>query len=287
MKGWKRYVGKVFIRRSAQYPSFNGGSFIIEINKKELLTDSDYIDLFEYMGIDISAVTEDVHFIIAKPIDGKYEYLTKLDEAKGDRETCAGKLSFSEITEGLYRVSMDGTVCYTSTVFSRPAIRMVSIKNGTADTFDFVQENDMRTQAGPFESLEVYLEGLGVTKYKAVIEINNLDIWQEPSYVKLFENLGISKESVNEKVDFIVWDGMEKEAVILEDFHASGSSCDTSMGLLSVFANEQGEYGVYVNDKECFVSSTKENEAEKTDIRILRFEPDSDEVVEDVAFAQE
>ncbi len=272
----------ILIRRSAQYASFDGGSFIIEINHKELLKDSDYIDLFEYMGIDIFTITDDVRFIIAKPSEGKYEYLSGLSEAEGE-------LSFSEIREGIYRISLDGTVCCTSTVFSRPAIRMVSVKDGMADTFDFVQENDTRIQTTPFESLSVYLEGLSATQYKAVIEINNPDIWQDSAYVKLFENLGISgsgisEENINKETDFIVWDGVTKEATALENFHTSGSNCDTSFGTLNVYANEQGEYGVYLDGSECFVSSTWQNEEEKTDIRILRFDSDSYKLLEDIAF---
>ncbi|MDE6213417.1 MAG: CotH kinase family protein, partial [Lachnospiraceae bacterium] len=276
----------IFIRRSAQYASFEEGSFIIEINSKELLKDSDYIDLFEYMGIDISAITEDVRFIIAKPVEAKYEYLSELGEAEGDRETCAGELSFSEIRKGLYEVSLDGTICCTSTVFSRPAIRMISVKNGMADTFDFVKGN-ARVYTTFFESLSGYMDGLYATKYKAVIEINNLNIWQDSSYVKLFENLGIAKEDISEKTDFIVWDGTAKEALILENFHASGSSCDTSIGTLSLYANEQGEYGVYLDGSECFVSSIGENEVERKDIRILWLDSDSGEVLENLTFVYE
>ena len=276
----------IFIRRSAQYASFEEGSFLIEINCKELLKDSDYIDLFEYMGIDISAITDEVRFIIAKPVEGKYEYLSELGETEGDRETCAGELSFLEIQKGLYEVSLDGTACCTSAVFSRPAITMVSVKDGMADTFDFVREN-ARLYTTSFDSLSDYMEELCVTQYSAVIEINNLNIWQDPSYVKLFENLGIVKEAVSEKTDFIVWDGTAKDAHILENFHAADSSCDTSIGTLSLFVNEQGEYGVYMDDSECFVSSIGENEEERKDIRILWFDPDSGEMVGNLTFAYE
>ena len=276
----------IFIRRSAQYASFEEGSFIIEINSKELLKDSDYIDLFEYMGIDISAITDEVRFIIAKPVEGQYEYLSELGETEGDRETCAGKLSFLEIQEGLYEVSLDGTACCTSAVFFRPAVRMVSVKNGMADTFDFDRENT-RLYTTPLDSLSDYMEGLCATQYNAVIEINNLNIWQDSFYVKLFENLGIAKEAISEKTDFIVWDGTEKEALILENFHAADSSCDTSIGMLSLFVNEQGEYGVYMGDSECFVSSIGENEEERKDIRILWFDPDSGEMVGNLAFVCE
>ena len=156
-----------------------------------------------------------------------------------------------------------------------------------ADTFDFVQENDARTQIAPFESLSVYLEGLFATQYEAVIEVNNPDIWQDSAYVSLFESLGITEETVHETTDFIVWDGTAKEAAVLENFHTSGSSFDTSFGTLNVYANEQGEYGVYMDGSECFVSSAWQNEAEKTDIRILLFDPDSYEMLENITFTYE
>lgn len=270
----------IFIRRSAQYASFDGGSFIIEINNKELLTDSNYIDLFEYMGIDLSAITNEVRFIIATPVEGKYEYLSALNEAEEN-------LSFLEIREGLYQVSLDGTPCYSNTVFSRPMIAMVSVKDGMTDTFDFVQGNDTRTQATPFESLSMYLEGLSVTQYNAVIEINKPEIWQDSAYVRLFESLGITEGTIHETTDFIVWDGTTKEAAVLENFHTSGSGCDTSFGTLNVYANDLGEYGVYMDARECFVSSAWQNEEEKTDIRILLFDPDSYEMLEDITFMYE
>ena len=47
----------------------------------------------------------------------------------------------------------------------------------------------------------------------------------------------------------------------------------------------QGEYGVYRDDSECFVSSTWQNEEERIDIRILLFDPDSNEILENLTFA--
>lgn len=273
----------IFIRRSAQYASFEEGSFLIEINEKELLRDSDYRDLFEYMGIDISAVTEEVRFILAKPVEGKYEYLSGLGEAEGDRETFAGKLSFSEIEKGLYEVSLDGTVCCTSAVFFRPAVRMVSVKGGMAEQFDFGRGNTLMYTAA-FQSLSEYMEGLCATQYNALIEINNLNIWQDSSYVGLFENLGIAGGGIGEKTDFIVWDGGAQEALLLEAFHAADNECDTAVGMLDLFVNRRGEYGVYMDGGECFVSSTRENEEEGKDIRILWFDPESGEMVGDLAF---
>ena len=275
----------IFIRRSTQYKDFLKRSFLIEINDHNLLPDSDYSDFLEYMGVDVSAVTEDVHFILLNPAEKKAEYLPALYEEEGSRETCIGMLSFSKLREGVYEVKVNGVECYNTTIFSEPAIEMAIIKDTAVCSFNFTKGYEMRKPHSSFDELVFYIEALSGTNYRAVVEINNPGLWQNADYIALFERLGIAKEDIRMNTDFIVWSGLEKTAVTLDDFHVSGSGCDTRVGSLSVFENESGEYGVYLDGRECFVSSSEKNQ--DVDIRIVLLDPETYERIDMITFSDD
>ncbi len=275
----------IFIRRSTQYKDFLERRFLIEINDHDLLRDSAHAGFLEYMGVDVSAVTEDIHFILVNPEENKCEYLTALYEEEGPRETCIGRLSFSELREGVYDVKVNGVECYTTTIFSEPEMEMAVIKDTMISGFNFTSGYEMQKQKSSFEELALYMEALSGTDYRAVVEINDPELWHNPDYIALFETLGIAKEEIHSNTDFVVWCGLEKTAFTLEDFHVSGSSCETQYGSLSVFANEAGEYGAYLDGYECFVSSPDKNQ--NVDIRIVLLDPESYEIADTITFSDE
>lgn len=272
----------VFIRRSTQYKDLFERSFLIEINDHELLLDSDYSDFLEYLGVDISSVTEDVHFILVNPAEGRTEYLPVLCEGEESKETCIGRLSFSRLREGVYDVKVNDVECYHTTIFSKPEIKMAIISDMTICDFNFTNGYSMQKRTSNFDEFALYIEALSGTDYRAVVEINNLELWKNADYITLFEKLGITEEDIHGNTDFIVWNGPEKAAFALEDFHVSGSSCDTQFGSLSVYENEYGEYGVYLDGSECYVSSPEGNQ--DVDIRVALLDPESYERVDMITF---
>lgn len=275
----------IFVRRSVQYKDFFERSFLIEINDHALLQDSDYSDFLKYIGIDVSSITEDIHFILVNPAEGKAEYLPSLYEEEKPGETCIGRLSFSKLREGVYDVKVNGVECHNISIFSKPEIEMAVIQGTSVCDFNFTNGYDMPKQNDSFEEFAFYIEALCGTDYRAVVEINNPALWQNHDYIALFEKLGVAEEDIRMNTDFIVWNGLEKAAFTLDDFHVSGSSCDTPLGSLSVFGNELGEYGVYLDGIECFISSSKMNQ--NVDIRIVLLDPESYERVDMITFSDE
>lgn len=273
----------IFIRRSMQYKNFFEHCFIIEINNHDLLLDSDYSAFLEYIGVDVSAITEDIHFILVNPTEKKAEYLPMLYEEEESRETCIGRLTFAKLREGVYDIKVNGVESYDTSIFSAPEIDMAIIKGTERYRFNFTKGYDMQKQNSSFDELAFYVEALSGTNYRAVIEINNLMLWQNADYIALFERLGITQENFHMNTDFIVWNGLEKTAFTLDDFHISGSSCDTQYGSLSVFENESGEYGVYLDGIECFVSSSDKNH--NVDIRIVLLDPETYEIADMISFS--
>ncbi|MCM1175605.1 MAG: CotH kinase family protein [Blautia sp.] len=263
----------VFIRRSMQYKDLLERRFLIEINDHDLLRNPDYADFLKYVGADVSAITEEVRFILADPAGGKAEYLPSLCEGEEPGETCIGRLSFTRLREGVYDVKVDGAECYRTTIFEKPGIKMAIINDTERCEFNFTDGYDMQEQSGSFEELAFYIEALAGTGYRAVMEINDPAIWQNRGYAALFGKLGVAEEELCADTDFIVWNGLEKAAFALDDIHASGGSFDTPLGSLGLFWNEWGEYGVYLDGFECFVSSQEKNR--DVDIRIVLLDPES------------
>lgn len=169
---------------------------------------------------------------------------------------------------------------FNPSMFSRPELKMLLIKDDTVETFDFTKGYK---KLNVFTDLSYYFSALSVTNYKSVIEINNPALCHDSAYIELFESLGVPEGTINGNTDFIIRNGLEKTTLALDNFHISGSSSDTPVGTLSLFVNDElGIYGVYLNNNECFISSLEENE--DADIRIVLLDPDSCEVVDIATF---
>ena len=268
----------IFVRRSVQYKDFLGRRFIVEINDRSLLEDWDYRNLLEYMGIDIDSITGDVHYIIADPRGGKADYLPSLVGDGRERKTAAGTFSFEVRREGVYKVYLDGMSCGDSTIFSKPGIKMLMIKDDTVETFNFDKEYAVLPGADIFPELSTYVEAMAVTGYDAIIEVSDTDIWEDPVYRKLFEKLGIEEKDIDERTDFIVWNGRDKKGAALCDLRRSGGERNTPIGELSLTGEEDGAYMIYLDGEECFVSELWEREEMK--VRTVLMDPDSHEILE-------
>ncbi|MCM1047282.1 MAG: CotH kinase family protein [Clostridiales bacterium] len=270
----------LFIRRSARYKDFLECSFIMEINNKDLLKDSDYTEFLEYIGIDISYITENVRFILANPSKRQFEYLDSLNENDGVLETSIGSLSFEEERDGKYNIKLNDINCYETSLFFEPEIAMNILKDNILYSFNFSKGYDIvkESQINTPEQLRVYLNGLLATNYYSVIEINNQNIWNNSEYIELFNTLGVSYDDIHDTTDFIVWNGLEKTAVVLDDFHVPGSVYESSVCSLSVFWNDAGEYGVYLDGHDCFVSSEDNNKY--VDIRIVLLNPETYDIMD-------
>lgn len=272
----------VFIRRSAEYKNFRNNRFILEINDKELLNDSDYIDFLEFIGVDIALITEDIHFVIGN-FRGVCDYLSSLTGNLDDRETSVGKISFLYLREGVTNVFLDGMPCYESSIFSKPGIKMSVIEATGVEEFHFIKDYASLSQNSTLSDLSVYMEALAATRYHAVIEINNPDMLQSAPYLEVFKCLGISEEDITQATELIVWDGINKTSNILNDFHTAVNGRDTVIGGLSLSEEESGIYRIYLNGTELFVSSCEERESR--DIRILLLDSQTHEIVEGIWWA--
>ncbi|MDE6622368.1 MAG: hypothetical protein K2K74_18140 [Lachnospiraceae bacterium] len=167
----------------------------------------------------------------------------------------------------------------------RAGMKMTFTKDNETTSFDFTRNKDVSSY-GIHTGTDAltYLYAAIVSGYQVIVEINNPSVWKNTECLEFFEQIGIQKDSINQNTDFIVWGGFEKPVTALDNFHISGSNSDTSLGKLSLFVNDEGIYGVYLNDKECFVSSQEENI--DADIRIILVSSDTAEVSDIMTFKE-
>ncbi|MCQ2548452.1 MAG: CotH kinase family protein [Lachnospiraceae bacterium] len=110
----------IFVKNTLQYRDFSDADYFIQIQDYGLLNDSDFKDLFDYIGIDSKQITDEVVYIIGNQKDG-YEYLPEFDQLLGfgeqelnssgvEFENVYGKFHCIRFDDKEYEAPMDYTV---------------------------------------------------------------------------------------------------------------------------------------------------------------------------------
>lgn len=117
----------IFLRRSADYKDFEKSRFIIELHDKDLLRDQDYVDLLEYLNIEVEKITDDVHYIVAVPSVNSAEYFPSLGNCGNSIQTNAGVISLKG-SSNRYSVMLDEFDCYhVDMLQARPGMKVVFV----------------------------------------------------------------------------------------------------------------------------------------------------------------
>lgn len=267
----------IYIIRSAQYQNFLESKFIIEINDKELLYDKDYREFLTYIGVDIDTITETTRVIVVDGSNHKVEYFEKLDETGVD--TCIGLIELSAMDDrtGQSKVYVEGEEWYLTEANPKKGIQVRFMTNKGVSEFDFAREYIMWSylieQQNPLEWCEIIRKD----GYSVVIEVINHDVLHDEKFIKLVEGFGIESDHLSKNTDFLIIQEGGKAVTVLDNSHNSGDRQDTVLGSLSVFYNEEGGYGVYLNNEECIVAGMEDNA--DTDVRIAVMNQEPYEVI--------
>lgn len=256
----------IYITRSAQYKDFQKAKFIIEVNDKELLQDKDHRDLLEYIGVDISAITEQVRYVLVNGKSQEVEYLEQLAYPEGTVDTCIGKV---ERTEG-HILCVDGEEWYTTTVSPKKDMQMWFTTQDGVTPFEFTKEFILWSYYEK-EQNPKWGERIRNGGYSAFIEILNHDVLQEEKFAELVNIFGVDADNLPTDTDFVVIQNGGEAVNILNNSHSSGSRGNTVLGELSIFYAEDGAYGIYLDGEECIIVNPEENE--NIDIRIVVLDP--------------
>lgn len=258
----KVYDKGIFLIRSAKYKNFNNADFIIEINDKELLNNDEYKELLEYIGVDLQKITDNVRFIFINGKEHKADYFKYLGANGESINTCIGRIKILKSSDNKenFEIYLNNNKLYETSYNPTSNIRVL-----------FKTENSI-------EELS-FKKGFHLSiKNDYIIEILNHNAIYEKDFIQLLENLGINEKEITENTDFIIIDDIGQAHTILNDSHISNSINDTVLGTLSVFYNEEGGYGVYLNNEECIIILDPEIN-ENVDIRIATINKEPYEVI--------
>jgi hypothetical protein len=102
--------------------------------------------------------------------------------------------------------------------------------------------------------------------YGVIVEITNHDIIGNDTFKRLTEGFGISSDDITTDTDFLVISS-EEDTSVVDNGHGSGDRNATILGEISVFYNDNGGYGVYLDGNECIIVNEPDN-SDNIDIRI-------------------
>ena len=276
----------IFAIRGAQYKDFPESSFIIELGDKSVLSDSDYLDLLEYIGVDIKNIADNTAYILINGKEKKSEYLSDLESAASDAQALIGNIKIDE-SNNTYTVYQNGVEYYTGAYSHENVFKLIFINNDSASEFDFSRGfgfNEYNLSMDMYQYIEnLYLVNDSIDSI--LFEIKKKDILYDRKYQELFEKFGIEASQLNDNTDFIIADCVSKRADALDNFCESGSVAETSIGKFSLFVGEGGVRGLYINDIELYVDEPQENNT--VDLRITVFDREDSSINERVSFSYE
>lgn len=126
-------------------------------------------------------------------------------------------------------------------------------------------------------SLEAYLMLQADKNYDVMIELNDKSILDVELYCELFQNLGVDLLQLSSATDFILIYRGGEQVDYVNNLKETGGICDMSLGEISLYYNDEGEYGVYWDGQECYVVPADMEYG----IRILTCQGESREVLAD------
>lgn len=123
--------------------------------------------------------------------------------------------------------------------------------------------------------LNTYLMLLYNSSNDIIIDLHENAIVSNNVYKDLLSNVGSGTDKINETTDFIIVHA--GKTIVLDNFRENGVSKETEFGTVSLWYGDS-EYGIYINDSECYTESTDDNASLR--IRVTK----KDEMLDDVRF---
>lgn len=272
----------VYVVRSAQYKDFLQSDFILVLNDKRMSDNDDYKEFLEYIGIDAARLTDDVNFAVISGADKKTEYFETLRVPEGV-DTCIGHIRLEEDSEanGSCRIYVDDFLWRTLDLRGQNGIELLFGDAGSHEEalrFDFSKQFVMWSRLCESGEPHAWCEELKRNDYDVLIEIVNHDMIKDKRFLALLEGFGVDTLQVSGHTDFIaVSNTGGGHSTALNDSHVSGARFETVVGAFSIFYNDEGGYGVYMDGNECMLVSPQENE--HVDIRVSVFSSDPYQVI--------
>lgn len=151
MESIRQNLGQnVFVKRTLQYPDFMDSILVIELNNKALLADETYVDFLEFLGVDVSRITENVHCIVGNQTEG-YDYLDAFGEEGNQVGTSVGLLNSYRDEEKSYEfdhqysIFLNEVLLFDTYRGENADVRMAIVYDGKSRLFNFTKDYMIKT----------------------------------------------------------------------------------------------------------------------------------------------
>lgn len=142
-----------FVIRSLQYKDFKDYNFIVGIGDYNLLGESEYRELLEYIGIDVGQIDESVKFIAVSSKDEKVEYINQSVSVGDSMVTCAGTLYLNpepvnkdnvSYVNDVYSVYVDDVFSFDTNDYLERDISLILIEDEGVEPFNFSKDFQLK-----------------------------------------------------------------------------------------------------------------------------------------------
>lgn len=265
-----------YIVRSAQYKDFLKSDFLLILNDKAFLENGEYREFLEYIGLDAAQLAGDVNFALINGAEGKVRYFETLDASDGV-DTCIGHIRLEEdASDGVCQFYVDDILWRALDLRGQNGIELLFANDFTGQgalRFDFSKQYIMWSRLCELGEPSAWCAELKNNGYDVLIEIVNHDRIKDERFAALLEGFGVDAACISENTDFIAAANAPAAVTVLNDSHASGTRRDTALGAFSIFYNDEGGYGVYINNEQCMLVEPQDNDHVDIRIAVVLSEP--------------
>lgn len=268
-----------FINQSYKYEHWDESIVGVEINDKSLLEDPEYLEFFEYMGIDPSKVNEDIKYIVCKPGEKKAEYIDSSFAEDDSLETEFGRVTLEREDmdydyEEDVSLLIDGVHYMISSPID-PEPLTVSVAYGDR-AVEMYMKSSYKVKAKPEDipSINIWLRYLDNLAGKVLLQVNDTGIAgiDPDTFLSQFDldlaGYGSVAEALkdNQAITFLL-EGKSGAGYLVKDPYVNGTYLETPIGSYAYYEGESG-YGIYIDGVECVTGSFDE-EREPVSIRVF------------------
>lgn len=120
-------------------------------------------------------------------------------------------------------------------------------------------ENGYDIYEGKYYGLDAYMDSPESISHNYIIEFEGKEAAENQEILEFLDSHGIDIGRINENIDFCIIQ-KDRDIEYLYDCNYSGSTQKTEAGVLSIFYDEEGNYGVYLDADECYVVKTEDSD---------------------------
>lgn len=132
----------IFVQRSAKHKDFENATYLMEIQDNSYLQDSDYVDFFEFIGINMEEIKGDTRYVIGNKSEG-FQYYDSFGVLGDITHTNVGDVSLERVdgtdyeSDEWYSVCVDGVRCFNTSPSDTTGMRFYFIIDNVKDYFYF------------------------------------------------------------------------------------------------------------------------------------------------------